>query len=68
MKTSFDNEPAFCAPTKTTGDNDLSTDKSLKANFVIPLETTKEPEDPNSKYLSVKRTLPVSNDDQDGPK
>ena len=30
MKTSFANEPAYRAPTKTTDDNDQSTDKSLK--------------------------------------
>ena len=53
MKTSFANEPAYRAPTKTTDDNDQSTDKSLKVNFVIPLETTKEPKDPDRKYLSV---------------
>ena len=68
MKTSFANEPAYRIPTKATDDTNTSTDNLTKPNFVIPLETPKETDDPDRKYLSVKRTLPVSNDDQDGPK
>ena len=68
MKTSFANKPAYHIQMKANDDNNSPTGKTTKMNFLIPLETQKETKDPDLKYLSVKRTLLVSSNDQAGPK